>query len=502
MRIQIVMRLVGQLILIVAGIMWVPFIYGLTVGESYFSFIGASIMAAVTGSLLYYYGQPSTSYSLRDGFLTVSSIWILVSFFASFPFYFGGVLPTFIDSLFESVSGITATGASVVEELDSLPNSFVLWRSLTHWLGGMGIVVLVLAFLKNLGADSAHLFNAEASVPRPGVVLPRIRSMAFKLWTIYLLFTAVCFSALVIAGMSYFDAINMTFTTIATGGYIPNDGVVDIYTENWAIRWILIFFMILAGGNFTVYYAVFQRGLKAVWQDFEYRMYLLILFIGSIIVMYALYMADNFSPGTSFNRAVFMIVSMQTGSGLVLGNYDVWSPLAQMMLFMSMFFGGCSGSTTGGIKIIRIIILIKSSIIYLRKAIHPDMVQTITINGKSMPQKWVQMTQQFFFLYMTVFAISALGIAATGLSFGESLQCVAGILGNVGLAFGKLGPQGSFAVLHPMAKIICVIDMLLGRLELFTLLVLLHPDFWQGYFLKRRKRSYKVLQPVGTHRRG
>lgn len=502
MRIQIVMRLVGQLILIVAGIMWVPFIYGLTVGESYFSFIGASIMAAVTGSLLYYYGQPSTSYSLRDGFLTVSSIWILVSFFASFPFYFGGVLPTFIDSLFESVSGITATGASVVEELDSLPKSFVLWRSLTHWLGGMGIVVLVLAFLKNLGADSAHLFNAEASVPRPGVVLPRIRSMAFKLWTIYLLFTAVCFSALVIAGMSYFDAINMTFTTIATGGYIPNDGVVDIYTENWAIRWILIFFMILAGGNFTVYYAVFQRGLKAVWQDFEYRMYLLILFIGSIIVMYALYMADNFSPGTSFNRAVFMIVSMQTGSGLVLGNYDVWSPLAQMMLFMSMFFGGCSGSTTGGIKIIRIIILIKSSIIYLRKAIHPDMVQTITINGKLMPQKWVQMTQQFFFLYMTVFAISALGIAATGLSFGESLQCVAGILGNVGLAFGKLGPQGSFAVLHPMAKIICVIDMLLGRLELFTLLVLLHPDFWQGYFLKRRKRSYKVLQPVGTHRRG
>lgn len=307
MRIQIVMRLVGQLILIVAGIMLVPFVYGLTVGESYFSFVAASLMAAVTGGLLYYYGQPSTTYSLRDGFLTVSSIWIFVSFFASLPFYFGGVLPNFIDALFESVSGITATGASVVEDVDSLSQCFVLWRSLTHWLGGMGIVVLVLAFLKNLGADSAHLFNAEASVPRPGIVMPRIRSMAFKLWTIYLLFTAVCFVALCLAGMSYFDAINMTFTTIATGGYTPNTGVVDIYTENWPIRWILIFFMVLAGGNFTVYYAVFQRGLKAVWQDFEYRMYLLILLTGALIVMYALYMSDNFTLSASFNRAVFML---------------------------------------------------------------------------------------------------------------------------------------------------------------------------------------------------
>lgn len=230
-------------------------------------------------------------------------------------------------------------------------------------------------------------------------------------------------------------------------------------------------------------------------------MYLLILGIGIFIVTLALFFAGGQSINDAINNASFMLVSMQTGSGLALGNYDIWPPLAQMMLFTATFFGGCSGSTTGGIKIIRIIILIKSVIIYLRKAIHPDIVQSITINGKRMPQKWVQMTQEFFFLYMTVFAISALGISATGLSFGESLQCVAGILGNVGLAFGALGPEGSFTILHPIAKVICIVDMLLGRLELFTLLVLLHPDFWQGYFLKRRKRSYKVWQPTGTHRR-
>lgn len=356
MRIQIVMHLVGQLILIVAAIMLVPFCYGLVFEEIYVSFLLSSLVAAITGGLLYYYGEPSTSYSLRDGFLTVSSIWILVSFFAALPFYFGGVLPSFIDALFESVSGITATGASVVPDIDALPQSYVLWRSLTHWLGGMGIVVLVLAFLKNLGADSAHLFNAEASVPRPGVVLPRIRSMAFKLWTIYLLFTAVCFTALCLAGMGYFDAVNMTFTTIATGGYTPNTGVTDIYSENGIIRGILIFFMILAGGNFTVYYAVFQRGLRAVWQDFEYRMYLLILGIGIFIVALSLFFGAGETISNALNHATFMLVSMQTGSGLVLGNYDIWPPLAQMMLFSATFFGGCSGSTTGGIKIIRIII--------------------------------------------------------------------------------------------------------------------------------------------------
>ncbi|WP_298704239.1 TrkH family potassium uptake protein [uncultured Veillonella sp.] len=501
MRIQIVMRLVGQLMLIVSLTMLIPFIYGIMFEEIFFSFLFSTLVAAAAGGLLFYFGENSTSYSLRDGFLTVGSTWILVSVFAALPFYFGGILPNFIDALFESISGITATGASVIPDIDTIPEAYVLWRSLTNWLGGMGIIVLVLAFLKNLGADSAHLFNAEASVPRPGVVMPRIRSTALKLWKIYLLFSAICFVALMLAGMSTFDAVNMTFSIIATGGYTPNTGVADIYANNGYIRFILVTFMILAGGNFTVYYNVFQQGLQSVWQDFEYRMYIFILAVGALFVVLSLCLQSELSVWESINVGSFMLVSMQTGSGLSLGNYDQWPPLGQMMLFMATFFGGCSGSTTGGIKIIRIIILIKSSLIYLRKAIHPDLVQSITINKKPMPNKWVQLAQEFFFLYLTIFAISALCISATGLPFGESIQCVAGILGNVGLGFGTLGPSGSFAVLHPFAKIVCLIDMLLGRLELFTLLVLLHPDFWQGYFVKRRKKSYKIWQPVRAHRR-
>lgn len=501
MRIQIVMRLVGQLMLVVSLTMLLPFIYGVIFEEVFFSFLFSTMIAAAAGGLLFYFGENSTSYSLRDGFLTVGSTWIFVSIFAALPFYFGGILPNFIDALFESVSGITATGASVIPNIDTIPQSFVLWRSLTNWLGGMGIIVLVLAFLKNLGADSAHLFNAEASVPRPGVVMPRIRSVALKLWKIYLLFSAVCFIALLLAGMSLFDAINMTFSIIATGGYTPNTGIADIYANNGYIRFILVTFMILAGGNFTVYYNVFQQGIQSVWQDFEYRMYIFILAIGACLVVLSLCLQSDLTVWESLNAGSFMLVSMQTGSGLSLGNYDQWPPLGQMVLFTATFFGGCSGSTTGGIKIIRIIILIKSSLIYLRKAIHPDLVQSITINQKPMPNKWVQLAQEFFFLYLTIFAISAVCISATGLPFGESIQCVAGILGNVGLGFGTLGPSGSFAVLHPFAKVVCLIDMLLGRLELFTLLVLLHPDFWQGYFVKRRKKSYKIWEPVRAHRR-
>lgn len=493
MKIQIVMHLVGQLLLLLATIMLVPFGYGLLWEEPYYSFIAVSVLTALTGGALYYWGRPGTNYSLRDGFLIVSATWLLSSLASALPFYFSGILPSFIDALFESVSGITATGASVIADLDNVPKSFVLWRGLTHWLGGMGIIVLVLAFLKNLGADAAHLFNAEASVPRPGVVLPRIQSMAVKLWRIYLLFTAVCCILLYGAGMSWFDAINMTFSTIATGGFTPNAAGTFAYADNYWIRYILVVFMILAGGNFTVYYSVFQRGIKEIWYDFEYRMYLLILGIGIMLITFALSAQGSESFLQSFNDATFMLISMQTGSGFAVADYDVWPMMAQMVLFLSTFFGGCSGSTTGGIKIIRIIILVKSSIIYLRKAIHPDMVQAVRINGKPMPVKWIQLAQHFFFLYMMIFAISSIIIAGTGLNVGESLQCVAGILGNVGLAFGTLGPTDSFAILHPVAKLTCVVDMLLGRLELFTLLVLLHPDFWQGYFVKQRKRSYRVV---------
>lgn len=496
MRIQNIIYLVGQVVIVLSLFMLVPFIYSILFEQPYFSFLVTCIIAISLGCSLLYNGKKATSYSLRDGFLVVSSIWLLSAVLSSLPFYFSQILPNYVDALFEAVSGITATGATVVTDVDTLPRTFILWRSITHWLGGMGIVVLVLAFLKNLGADAAHFFQAEASVPRPGVVVQRIKSVAMELWNIYILFTVACFLALWLAGMNAFDAINFTFSTIATGGFAPTTAGAFAYAHNYAVSIILIFFMIVAGGNFTVYYAAFHRGLGEVWRDFEFRMYLLLLLIGSLIVFLTLLYHDHGLSGSTVLAAFFTLTSLQTGSGFAVQDYTEWASLAQMMLFMSTFFGGCSGSTTGGIKIIRIIILFKSSMMYLRKAIHPDMVELVRVNGKPLPNKWLQVTQQFFFLYMLTFAISSVCMAGAGLSIGDAMGCVAGVLGNVGLGFGVLGPNSSFAILTPFAKSVCIIDMLLGRLELFTLLVLLHPQFWEGYFVKQNQGR---MISVGKH---
>lgn len=488
------MYLVGQVLLVLAIFMLIPYGYSIVFETPYFSFLVTFIISVALGVIFLFNGKQTDNYSLRDGFLVVSTIWILGALLSALPFYFSGILPSFIDSLFESVSGITATGATVVKNVDALPKTFILWRSITHWLGGMGIVVLVLAFLKNLGADAAHFFQAEASVPRPGVVVQRIKLVAMKLWYIYLFFTATCFVALWVAGMSAFDSINFAFSTIATGGFAPTTVGALAYSNNFIISSILIFFMIIAGGNFTVYYAAYQKGIQEIWRDFEFRIYLGSLLGGGLIVLLALVLHSHSISPNSILEAFFTLISLQTGSGFAVQDYTEWIPLAQMMLLLATFFGGCSGSTTGGIKIIRIIILIKSSVMYLRKAIHPDMVQLVRVNGKPLPNKWLQVTQQFFFLYLLTFAISCVCMASTGLSIGDSIGCVAGVLGNVGLGFGILGPNGSFGILSDFAKYVCVIDMLLGRLELFTLLVLLHPKFWEGYFTPRNDRESNIIQ--------
>ena len=311
--------------------------------------------------------------------------------------------------------------------------------------------------------------------------------MAGNLLRIYLVFTFACTFLLWLSGVGVFEAINFTFATVATGGLSPITGSAFKYADSYLVCIILVIFMILAGGNFAVYQAVWQRGIKEIWRDFEYRIYLITLTIGSSLVLFALIWEAGDANVEHLRNAIFTLVSMQTGTGFAIADYNLWPSLGQMVLFMGMFFGGCSGSTAGGLKIIRIIILAKSSILYLRKAIHPDMVQLVRLNGYVLPNKWLQITQQFFFLYMLVFGISSVIISSTGLPLADVLPLVAGSLGNVGLAFGSLGPTESFTILAPIAKIVCIIDMLLGRLELFTLLVLLHPGFWRGYFTKKEK---------------
>ncbi|WP_302498839.1 TrkH family potassium uptake protein [uncultured Veillonella sp.] len=495
MRIQIVMSLVGRLLYIFGAFTLIPFIYSVVFETAYWSFLITTSLSLVLGTFLSYYGCESQGFSIRDGFLVVSATWIFTVILGALPFLGSGILTNVFDALFEATSGITATGATIIYSVDELPNTFVLWRGLMHWVGGMGIIVLILSFLKNLGADAAHFFNAEASVPKPGVVMPRIQSMATKLWQLYIAFTALCFLMLWAGGIESFDALNYAFSIIATGGFAPTSAGAFIYEQSNYICFVFIFFMFLAGGNFSVYYNALQKGIRVLINDFETRMYWLVVFIGIAIVSISLVLQSSYSsPLEIVRNAAFNLVSLQTGSGFAISDYDLWPAAAQMMLFICTFFGGCSGSTTGGIKIIRLIILIKSSIIYLRKSIHPDMVQVVRINGKPMPTKWIQMTQQFLFLYLMIYVVSVFLMTCTGLNTYDSMQVVTAFLSNVGLGFGGFGPTDSFSVMPDTAKCIAIVDMLLGRLELFTILVMLHPQFWEGYFIKKEvPKRYRIL---------
>ena len=495
MRIQIVMSLVGRLLYIFGAFTLIPFIYSVVFETAYWSFLITTSLSLVLGTFLSYYGCESQGFSIRDGFLVVSATWIFTVILGALPFLGSGILTNVFDALFEATSGITATGATIIYSVDELPNTFVLWRGLMHWVGGMGIIVLILSFLKNLGADAAHFFNAEASVPKPGVVMPRIQSMATKLWQLYIAFTALCFLMLWAGGIEPFDALNYAFSIIATGGFAPTSAGAFIYEQSNYICFVFIFFMFLAGGNFSVYYNALQKGIHVLINDFETRMYWLVVFIGIAIVSISLALQSSYSsPLEIVRNAAFNLVSLQTGSGFAISDYDLWPAAAQMMLFICTFFGGCSGSTTGGVKIIRLIILIKSSIIYLRKSIHPDMVQVVRINGKPMPTKWIQMTHQFLFLYLMIYVVSVFLMTCTGLNTYDSMQVVTAFLSNVGLGFGGFGPTDSFNVMPDTAKCIAIVDMLLGRLELFTILVMLHPQFWEGYFIKKEvPKRYRIL---------
>lgn len=259
MRIQIVMSLVGRLLYIFGVFTLIPFIYSVVFETAYWSFLITTSLSLVLGTLLSYYGCESQSFSIRDGFLVVSSTWIFTVILGALPFLGSGILTNVFDALFEATSGITATGATIIYSVDALPNTFVLWRGLMHWVGGMGIIVLILSFLKNLGADAAHFFNAEASVPKPGVVMPRIQSMATKLWQLYIAFTALCFLMLWAGGIEPFDALNYAFSIIATGGFAPTSAGAFIYEQSNYICFVFIFFMFLAGGNFSVYYNALQK---------------------------------------------------------------------------------------------------------------------------------------------------------------------------------------------------------------------------------------------------
>ena len=427
----------------------------------------------------------------KEGYIIVTFGWIVMSISGMLPYLFSGAIPDVTNAFFETISGYTTTGASIMDDIESMPEGILFWRSLTHWIGGMGIIVLAIAILPLLGIGGMQLFAAEAPGPSADKLHPRITDTAKRLWLIYFGYTVAETILLKVAGMSFFDAINHALATLSTGGFSTKNASVAYWNDQPLIQYIIILFMFLAGSNFVLSYFAFKGKVQKIIMDEEFKYYLGFIVVFTIIVSTVMYFKANITdltPGypmvlgkgeSSFRHALFQVISVITTTGFVSADFTQWTPFLTVFFFGLFFLGGSAGSTSGGIKVMRHIIIIKNGVLEFKRTLHANAIIPVRYNNKTVKEKIVYNIIAFFVLYMLLFIIGALGLGALGLDFESAVGGAASSLGNVGPALGSLNPVSNFNGLPVLAKWWCGFLMLAGRLELFTVLILFSPFFWK-----------------------
>lgn len=414
----------------------------------------------------------------QEGYLIVTFGWVALCIFGTLPFLFTGYIPNFTDAFFETVSGFTATGATILTYIEGLPCALLFWRSLMAWVGGMGIVVLTVAILPILGIGGVKLFMAEAPGLSAEKVHPRIKETAKRIWFIYLLFTFSEFVLLKIAGLSWFDSINHALTSIATSGFSTKDASIAAF-ESPLVQYIIIVFMFLGGTNFVLTYFAFKGKFSRVFKNEEFRFYIFIIGIFSLITFLTILFNTNSPIEKAFRDALFQVISIITTTGYVTADYTSWASLTTVLFFMMFFFGACAGSTSGGAKLIRHLLLGKNIVSEFKRQLHQHAIIPVRYGGKSVSPKIISTITSFIIIYILFFIMGALVLALLGENFDSALGASAACLGNVGPAIGKAGPVSNFSEIHWIGKWLLSFFMLLGRLELYTILVLFTPYFWR-----------------------
>ncbi|QCX40098.1 TrkH family potassium uptake protein [Aureibaculum algae] len=432
----------------------------------------------------------------QEGYIIVTLGWVFMSLSGSLPYLFSEAIPSFTNAFFETMSGYTTTGASILNDIESMPQGILFWRSTTHWIGGMGIIVLTIAVLPLLGIGGMQLFAAEAPGPSADKLHPRITDTAKRLYLIYLGLTVAEAVLLKLAGMSIFDAANHAMSTLSTGGFSTKNASVAFWNDKPIIHYIITIFMIIAGTNFVLTYFAFRGKLNNVFKDEEFRAYILnIIGISVIVALIIYFKADvsNLATETqlidhpmvygrlesAFRHAFFQVASVITTTGFVSADFTVWTHFLTILFFILMFFGASAGSTSGGIKFVRHIIMIKNGILEFKRSMHPSAIIPVWYNGKTVSQDIVFNIMAFVILYLIVFALGSLVFGLLGLDFITAIGGSASSLGNVGPAFGQLSPVNNYDSLPSLGKWWSAFLMLLGRLELFTVLILFTPYFWK-----------------------
>lgn len=477
-----VVRTLSFILLIISGFMVIPAVIAAINNEMEVLF---AVIASIAFTIFIFFivkavfgKNDRENFSTRDGFLFVTLSWITASFVAALPFYLSGAIPSFTDAYFETMSGFTTTGASILTEIEALPASLLFWRSLTHWLGGMGIVVLTVAILPALGIGGLQLINAEAPGPTVDKLTPRIAETAKLLWLIYLGLTVAETILLLFGGMSLFDSLTHSFGTVATGGYSTKNNSVAFFNSAY-IDAVITVFMVLAGINFSLHFWLLTGKFKNLIRDSELKGYLAIFSVSTLIITWDTFGKSYSSVLESLRYASFHVATILTTTGFATADYEKWPFMSQAILFILMFVGGCSASTGGGIKVLRIITLLKQGVNEMKYLIHPRGVFTLRINGRPVKKDIVYAISGFFFLYILMLLITTLVAASSGADIETSFTSALATLGNIGPGFGKIGPTENFAFFPSYVKWWFSFAMLAGRLELYTVLILFTPAFWK-----------------------
>lgn len=479
MNVTLLENILGRLLMAFSITMAVPLLMALFLKESaMWSFLISLLITGIIGAVLFLHGKIDGKIGVRDSFAVVGGAWIFASLFGALPFVLSGVAPTYIDALFETVSGLTTTGSSILSNLEYLPRSIILWRSLLHWIGGMGIIVMFIVLLPNLGIGNARIFYSETPGPLDEKIVPKIKDTAMILLRIYFGLTVLNIILLLAAGMSFFDSVNHAFATMATGGFSTRSSSIAAY-NSFPIELVITIFMFIAGANFSLFIQVWkQRSLKPL-RDAELKVYFLIVVVSALIIAASLVIQQGTGSLYALRHSVFQVVTIMTTTGFASTDFDQWPGIAKLVLFFLMFMGACAGSTAGGLKVARIVLLVKMGLAQLKQAIHPRLVVNIVVQDRVMDNTVLANVGRFFFVYILTFSLGSILVAATGLEPFDAMSAVIANLSNVGPGFGVVGPMVTYAPLHPFAKGVLTACMLLGRLELFTLLVFLQPDFWR-----------------------
>jgi len=476
----IVIRVVGFLLMVEAAFMFPSLLIAIyTDGEDKIPFLIAILISAGLGFILSRKENYKNQIGAKDGLAIVSLGWVMASIIGAIPLYLSDSTPTYIDAFFEIVSGLTTTGATVISDVESLPQGVIFWRSLTHWIGGMGILVFTVALLPALGIGGFQIYKAESPGPVAGKIAPRIKDTAKILYKTYTIITLCLVILLLIGKMSLFESLIYTFGTVGTGGYSNKNNSLAFYDSSY-IHWVIGIFMVLSGINFSLYYSLYKKRFKEVFKDGELRLYLGMIFGATLAIAINLLLTSYSDFGVAIRDSFFQVSSLMTSTGFSTVDFDLWPNFSKGILLLVMFIGGSAGSTAGGTKVIRILVMLKLIKREITKIFHPRAVISLKDNDKVISDDTVINISSYFALYFLIFIISTLLVSLEGIDLVSAGSSVLATLNNVGPGLGFVGPTRTFGEFHQITKLLFSVLMLLGRLELFTIIALFAPKHWRG----------------------